>query len=78
MLRPLQLGIAGGLIWGISLFVCTILGIYTGYSEPFLKILESIYIGFDMTWPGAFLGAAYGFADGFIGLYLLAWINNKL
>lgn len=78
MLNPRRLGVAGGIIWSLSMFILTILAIYTGYSKEFLNAMSSIYLGYTVTWPGAFIGLVYGFFDAFIGLYLLAWIYNKL
>lgn len=76
MVKACKLGAAGGIIWGVSMFVCTILAMYTGYSEAFLKIIMSIYPGYDLTWGGAFLGAGYGFVDAFVGLWLLGILYN--
>ena len=78
MLQPGKLGLAGGIIWGLIMFICTILTIYTGYSDQFLTIMKSIYPGYSLTWGGAFLGLVYGFFDAFIGLFLLAYLYNKL
>lgn len=78
MLNAKNLGIAGGIVWGLCMFLCTILAIYTGYTTLFLEAMKSIYIGYSLTWPGAFIGLVYGFIDAFIGLFLLAWIYNKL
>ena len=78
MLNPLKLGIAGGIIWGLSMFTCTILAIYCGYSTKFLNVMASIYPGFTISWGGAFLGLVYGFFDLFIGLFLLGWLYKKL
>lgn len=72
------LGIAAGILWSILLFLMTVLSIYTGYAAGFLKILASIYPGYGISWPGAFLGIIFGFIDGFIGGYILAWLYNKM
>jgi hypothetical protein len=78
MLNPLKLGIAGGILWGLSMLVCTILSIYFGYSTKLLDVMSSIYPGYTISWGGAFLGLIYGFFDVFIGLFLLAWLYKKL
>jgi hypothetical protein len=51
---------------------------YTGYSTEFLNLIASIYPGYSISWSGSIVGLAYGFADGFVGLFLLAWLYNKL
>ena len=78
MLNPIKLGVSGGILWGLCMFVCTILGIYLGYPEKFLNLMTDIYPGYMISWWGAIIGFIYGFLDGFIGLFLLAWIYNKL
>ena len=78
MLNPVKLGIAGGILWGSSMFVCTIFSLYTGYFAKFLSLIADIYLGYTISWWGALIGPLYGFADAFIGLFLLAWLYNKL
>lgn len=78
MLNPIKLGTSGGILWGLGMFICTILAIYTGYSAKFLNIMADIYPGYTISWLGTIIGFIYGFLDGFVGLFLLAWIYNKL
>ena len=78
MIKPVQFGTAAGIIWGLCIFICTILAIYTGYSEAFLNVMKSVYVGYKICWGGAFLGLLYGFIDGFVGFGLIAWIYNLL
>ncbi len=77
-LDALNFGIAGGIIWGVTVFICTLLAIYTGYSETFLAILQSVYPGYHISLLGSFVGLIYGFLDGFLGFFLLAWLYNKI
>lgn len=78
MINPRKLGLAGGILWGLSLFIMTIISMYTGYSQMFLTLFEGIYPWYSISWPGSFSGLISGFVDGFIGLYLLAWLYNKV
>lgn len=78
MLNPLNLGLSGGIIWGITMFICTILAVYTGYSANFLANLTDIYPGYTVTLVGSIIGLIYGFIDAFVAFFLLAWIYNKL
>lgn len=78
MLIPRKLGLAGGIVMAVSLFICTVLAIYTGYSREALSLLPSVYPGYSISWPGAFIGLIYAFIDAFIGFYVLAWLYNKL
>jgi len=78
MLSPLRLGVAAGIVWGLCIFICTILAMYIGYSIQFLNIMADIYPGFTITWWGSLVGLLYGFLDAFVGFFLIAWIYNLL
>ena len=73
-----NLAIAGGLSWGLWLFVLTILSTATGYASAFLQPIISVYPGYTITYVGSIIGLIWGFIDAGIGLYVLAWIYNKL
>ena len=78
-LRPLALGCALGIVWGGSLFITTWISYYTGYAGQILQALAvSIYPGYTITPIGSFAGLVYGFADGFAGGALIAWIYNRV
>lgn len=78
MLHSLRLGIAGGLIWSVSLFVLTFVWMNTDYAPMFQDFMMQVYPGYEISVKGAFIGSIWGFLDSFIGFYLLAWIYNKL
>lgn len=78
MLNPVKLGISGGIVWGAYMFILTVLAHYTGYSTKFLELMVDMYPGYTISHWGTLVGLFYGFIDGFIGLFLLAWIYNKL
>jgi hypothetical protein len=78
MLNPKKLCVSGGILWSICMFICTILAMYTGYFTQFLNLMASIYPGYSISWLGSIIGLAYGFVDAFVGLFLLAWLYNKL
>lgn len=77
-LNALRLGLAGGILWGLTMFVSTLIAIETGLGKQWLLLAENVYIGYHISYVGSLIGLVYGFIDGFIGLFLLAWIYNKL
>ena len=77
MLKPKELGLAGGVLWGATVFVLTIISAASGYAAGFLDLIAGVYPGYYVTYAGSIIGAIYGFFDGFICLFLLAWIYNK-
>ena len=78
MLSASRLAFAGGIIWALCMFVTTLISVPTGYATLFLDMMASIYPGYTISWGGSIVGLIYGFFDAFIGLYILAWIYNKL
>ncbi|MDP3953717.1 MAG: bacteriophage holin [bacterium] len=70
-------GMASGVLWGLAMFVVTLIAAMNGYATDFLLVMASIYPGFSLTYVGAFIGAIYGFIDGFIGGWLFACLYNR-
>lgn len=77
MLNAKSLGLAGGVLWGVSMFVMTWVNQWCGYGTEFLNLIATVYPGYALSAMGSFIGLAWGFADGFIGLFLLGWLYNK-
>ena len=75
---PLRLGVSVGIIWGLVVFIYTILALSSGFAKAFLMVLMSVYPGYSITGTGAIVGFFYGFVDGFIVLFLIGWLYNKL
>jgi hypothetical protein len=78
MLSAKRLGLAGGILWGLVVFIMTLLNIFIGYGTGWISLLADIYPGYGASYFGSVLGLVYGFFDGFIGLFLLAWLYNKI
>ncbi|MEK6887641.1 MAG: bacteriophage holin [Candidatus Aenigmatarchaeota archaeon] len=77
-LNAKNLGLAGGILWGLVIFVLTLISVPTGYATQYLNVLSSIYIGYSVSLVGSVIGMIHGFICGFVGLYLLAWLYNWL
>ena len=73
-----RLGLAGGILFGLSMFISTILSLYTGYGSQFLEFIGMIYPGYTISWEGSLIGLVYGFIGAATGLSLLGWLYNKL
>lgn len=70
------LGFAFGLISGLGLFAITALHVVTRADGLPLYLLAQFFQGYTVTWPGAFVGLAWGFAVGFVGGWLLGFVHN--
>ena len=77
-LDPLRLGLAAGIICaaGIALMAC--LARLFEWGGPAGEIIASVYIGYGATWAGLAAGARWGFADGFVGGFLITCLYNLL
>jgi hypothetical protein len=76
-LNAKALGFTAGLMWGVSLFLMTLISVATGLWMVILTIVMDYYPGYMISVPGAFIGLAYGFIDGFVMMYILAWLYNR-
>ncbi|MGB2630575.1 MAG: hypothetical protein WBD24_06710 [Candidatus Omnitrophota bacterium] len=72
------LALAGGILWGASMFILTWMGILGYGSNVAADIAKSYYIGYTVTPLGSIAGAVYGFFDAGIGLTIFGLIYNKL
>jgi hypothetical protein len=72
------LGIAAGVILGSGVFVATVFLVLKGgiVVGPNLVLLNQFFMGYRVTWAGAFVGLAYGFFSGFVLGYLIASFRN--
>ena len=71
------LGLAGGIVWGLAIFLLTYWFLLLGYTGETLSRLGNVYLGYSVTWYGGFVGLVWGFVDGFIGCAVLAWLYNR-
>lgn len=78
MIKPVKLGVAAGLVWGVAVFLTTLFATWTAYGKAFIQVMMSMYIGLDFSWGGAFIGFIWGFVYVFIGFGILAWLYNKM
>lgn len=69
------IGLAGGILWGLSVFLATIWIVIKGGGFTLMK-LSQFYIGYSVSIPGAFIGGIYGFVHGFIAALIFALLYN--
>jgi hypothetical protein len=75
-LGKLAFGLALGTVWGLSLFVVGLLGTFCDYGVSFVSAFGKVYLGFEPTVLGAFIGLLWGFFDFFIFGFLIALFYN--
>ena len=69
--------LTAGILWGLAMFVGTLLVLAFGHHGESLGLLKSAYVGYRISMGGAFIGLIYGFISAFIAGGLFAWLYNK-
>ena len=70
--------LAGGIIWGGSMFVLTWFSILGYGSQDAAAIAKSYYMGYSVSPMGSVIGAVYGLFDAGIGCGIFALLYNKI
>ena len=78
MLSPKRLGIAGGILGGASIFIMTLGNLWFGYAPAYLALIADLYPRYEISYVGSLIGLFYGFIDGFVALFILAWLYNRI
>lgn len=79
-LSPTGLAMASGVLWGAAILFVGVINLgSTSYGAAFLQFLASIYPGYHFTrgFGDLLVVTVYGFVDGWIGGFLLAWLYNR-
>jgi len=80
-LNIFKFALAGGIYVAACLGISTILALLgvPGFGE-FTSLLEGFYgfYGYSVSLTGIFVGAFWGFVEGYIHLGIFAWLYNKL
>lgn len=72
------LALSCGILWALAMLFMGLMGLYYGYGLEFLKVMESVYVGFELSLMGVVIGTVWGFIDGIVGGAIFAWVYNKL
>jgi hypothetical protein len=75
-LNAKKFGLAAGIVWGLNVFLTTLLSHFTGYGIEFLSIMLGLYPGYSISPLGSIIGMVYGFVDFFVIFYLVGRLYN--
>ena len=77
-IHPVALGLAVGVISGLSTFFMGLIALafYTG--KPLVAMVGTMYVTFNPSLFNSFLGALVVFVNAFIGGYIAVWLYNLL
>ena len=75
---PLALGIAVGVVCGLTIFLTTIISLLQAKPahDLNLSLLNNYILGFEVSWGGAVFGLFEGGVGGFIVGNIAAWLRN--
>src|SRR5688572_33389876 len=69
-------GVAIGTVTGLGIFTITAIDLLRGTPWRGLALLAQYFAGYDLTWDGALIGLAWGFAVGFAAGWFVAFTRN--
>jgi hypothetical protein len=75
-LRPIPLGVAAGILWGVTVMLLTWWLLAIGSPGTEIDALKAFYFGYTYSFGGGFVALLWGFVDGFVGGALLAMLYN--
>jgi hypothetical protein len=77
-LHRLAMGVACGVVLGGMIFLVTLIAVTAGlrHRGQFLPLLGQYFIGYTVTWSGAFVGLLWGLATGFLLGWAFAFLRN--
>ncbi|GGI80238.1 bacteriophage holin [Legionella impletisoli] len=75
-MSPLALGLSLGIFWGVSILLFGLMAYFFTFGEVFVNAIGAIYIGYEPTIIGSFIGGIIGFIDAFICGLIIAWLYN--
>jgi len=75
-LNVIDVGLSLGIFWAFIVFMLGVVSAIWHKGEKAVTLFGKIYIGFRPTPIGSLTGAAWGFIDGSISGFIIAWIIN--
>ena len=69
------LALSIGIFWGLAVFLLTVVMLIKDFG--FLSGLDGVFLGYSLSWIGAFVGLIYGFVVGYLGGALVGFLYNK-
>lgn len=77
-LSEVRLGLAGGIFCGLVALIMTIVAVSSDYGHEYMRTMEDMWPGYEVSYPGSLVAFIYGFVKGFVSLFVIAWLYNLL
>lgn len=75
-LKPVALGLAVAVLSALSFLFVVFIALFFGIGFPWLDIIASVYVGFNLSFLGIVIGLVWAIVDGFIAGTVLAGLYN--
>ncbi len=73
-----KFGIAFGIAWSLFLIIITILNYFLNIGLPLVKLIASLYKGYEASLPGVLIGTLWAFVSGYLWGLIIAYTYNKV
>lgn len=70
------MGVAIGSVTGLYMLFAGLSASFFGTGAEIVQLMSGMYAGYSATVVGSFIGALWGFFDGFVLGAVLAWVYN--
>ena len=75
-ISPFAFGLSLGVVWGAAVLVVGLLSHFFEYGTAFVTAMGVMYIGYEPSILGGFIGGLMGFIDAFVVGALIACLYN--
>lgn len=76
MVDAKALALTLGVTWGVGIFLLGLMAAFLDWGTLLVKTMGSVYLGYEPTVVGSFVGLVWGFVDGTISGFVLTWVYN--
>jgi hypothetical protein len=70
--------LSAGVVWGLVVFLATIIMVLKGYPGKTISNLGGLYIGYSVSYVGSVIGLIWGFVTMAAAAWVFALLYNKL
>ena len=77
-LNVIRFGLTLGCAWGFCIFTLVLIARYSSKARAVIQFSSKVYRGLDESFKGSIVGALWGFFDGALSGFVIAWLYNLI
>jgi hypothetical protein len=70
--------LSAGIVWGLIVFLSTMMMLLRGYPGGIVSHLGGIYIGYSISFVGSIIGLIWGFISMYVVAWLFCYLYNRM